>query len=457
MQVFKRHVSVRSAMTFVAENLLIFGSIAVVASLHGPIEEPAAAFWKIALVAALCQASLYYNDFYDLNLITSNRELVIRLLQATGAVSIVLGVVYLALPSLDLGNGVFVTSLALVLLGIFAWRLIFNRVARVRHLRQPILILGTGPAAKIVARQILAQRDFGYDIVGFIDNDPARIGESVVNPRVVGTPAHLPALVARHRIARIVVALPDRRGALPVQELVEAKLSGVRVEDAATTYERLTGKILLDDLRPSSLIFSDGYRVSATTRLVKRVVDVVLAFVGLVLAIPLMLFTGFAIWLDSGSPILYLQQRVGENGRRFVVYKFRSMRNGAESGTPVWARDGDDRITRVGRVIRKTRLDELPQLWNVLKGDMSFVGPRPERPYFVEQLCAAVPFYAQRHAVKPGLTGWAQTKYRYGASIEDAIEKLRYDLYYIKHMSVFFDLTIVFDTVKVILFRKGAQ
>jgi len=457
MRVFKRHVSARSVTAFVAENMLIFGSIAAVARLHGPVDAPGAVLWKIGLVVALCQVSLYYNDFYDLTLIDSSRELVIHLLQATGAASIVLGVVYLALPSLDLGNGIFVTSLALVLVGIFTWRLVFNRLGRARRLRERVLIVGTGLAARIIARQILAQREFGYDVVGFIDNDPARIGESVVNPRIVGTPADLGWLVASHGVARIVVALPDRRGALPVQELIEAKLSGVRIEDAATTYERLTGKILLDDLRPSALIFSDGFRVSRPTRLVKRVTDLLLALVGSMLAAPLMVVTALAIWLESGGPVLYTQERVGENGKPFIVYKFRSMRPGAETGTPVWARDGDDRVTRVGRIIRTIRIDELPQLWNVVKGDMSFVGPRPERPYFVAQLCAAVPFYAQRHAVKPGVTGWAQTRYRYGSSVEDAIEKLRYDLYYIKHLSILFDLTIVFDTVKVILFGKGAK
>jgi sugar transferase (PEP-CTERM system associated) len=457
MRLFKRHISARSVTAFVAENMLIFGSITVVARLHGPVDAPGAALWKIGLVVALCQMSLYYNDFYNLTLINSNRELVIRLLQATGAASIVLGVVYFALPSLDLGNGVFVTSLALVLVGVFTCRLLFNRLSRARGLRERLLIVGTGPAAKIIARQILAQREFGYDIVGFIDRDASRIGESLVNPRIVGTPADIGRLVESHDVARIVVALPDRRGALPVQELIEAKLAGVRIEDAATTYERLTGKILLDDLRPSAVIFSDGFHVSPLTRFVKRVIDLLLALVGSILAAPLMVLTALAIRLESGAPVLYSQVRVGENGSPFTLYKFRSMRLDAENGTPVWARDGDDRVTGVGRIIRKTRIDELPQLWNVVKGEMSFVGPRPERPYFVEQLLAAVPFYAQRHAVKPGVTGWAQTKYRYGSSVEDAIEKLRYDLYYIKHMSILFDLTIVFDTVKVILFRKGAK
>jgi len=231
----------------------------------------------------------------------------------------------------------------------------------------------------------------------------------------------------------------------------------VRVEDAATTYERITGKILTEGLKPSWLIFSDGFSASRATRIAKRISDLLFAGIGLIVAAPLMLLTALAIHLDSRGPIVYRQERVGEGGRIFTLCKFRSMRADAEAGTPVWARDRDDRVTRVGRFIRLTRLDELPQLWNVLRGDMSFVGPRPERPYFVQQLASAIPFYTERHAVKPGVTGWAQVKYRYGASIEDAMEKLRYDLYYIKHLSIVFDLTIVIDTVKVILSGKGAQ
>jgi sugar transferase (PEP-CTERM system associated) len=223
-------------------------------------------------------------------------------------------------------------------------------------------------------------------------------------------------------------------------------------------YERLTGKILVDDLKPSWLIFSDGFVISRWTRFVKRLIDVVLATIGVVASAPLAVVTAIAVKLDSEGPVLYGQERVGEGGRPFTVWKFRSMRQDAErGGRPIWATDQDDRITRVGRFIRKTRLDELPQFWNVLRGDMSFVGPRPERPFFVEQLAKEIPFYQQRHAVKPGLTGWAQVKYQYGSSVEDAMEKLRYDLYYIKHLSVSLDVSIVFDTVKVILFGKGAK
>jgi sugar transferase (PEP-CTERM system associated) len=277
------------------------------------------------------------------------------------------------------------------------------------------------------------------------------------DPLVIGSRHDLLRLVHEQRIDRIVVSLSDRRGSLPVDDLLQAKLSGVRVEDAATMYERITGKILIDDIKPSWLIFSDGFRASRLSRGIKRGFDIVVACVGLILAAPLMALTALAVRLDSPGPILYCQERVGKDGRPFTLCKFRSMRTDAEQGTPIWAKDKDDRVTRVGRIIRMTRLDELPQLWNVLRGDMSCVGPRPERQFFVNQLLAEIPFYNTRHVVRPGVTGWAQVKYRYGSTVEDAAEKLRYDLYYIKHQSLIFDLTILLDTVKVVLFRQGAK
>jgi sugar transferase (PEP-CTERM system associated) len=456
MQVFNRHVSTRSLTVFAGELLLIFGSVALAASFQHA-QDLVANIWKIALVTVICQLCLYYNDFYDLTVVHSNRELVVRLLQAAGAASILLAALYFLLPGLIIGNGIFVSSLFVFLIAILAWRVAFNQLFGRLRLEERVLVVGTGETARKVARQILDQHDFAYRVIGFIDDDASRIGERIVNPGIIGTPADIDRLVAAHQIDRIVVGLADRRGKLPIQELLRAKMAGVRVEDATTTYERVTGKILIDDLRPSWLIFSDGFRVSRVARLMKRAIDLSLSLLMAIASLPLMVLTALLVWIDDGRPVLYRQERVGENGRTFVLSKFRSMRKDAEiAGQPVWAKDGDDRVTRVGRFIRKTRLDELPQLWNVLRGDMSFVGPRPERPFFVEELSQQIPFYQQRHAVKPGLTGWAQVKYRYGSSLEDAMEKLRYDLYYIKHLSVFFDLTIVFDTVKVVLFRKGA-
>jgi sugar transferase (PEP-CTERM system associated) len=455
MQLFNRYVSTRSLTVFAGELLLIFGSVALAASLQDT-PDLAGNIWKIGLVTVVCQLCLYYNDFYDLTLVQSSRELVVRLLQAVGAASIVLAALYFANPDLMIGDGIFVSALFVFVVGILGWRLLFNQLTGSLKLQERVLVVGTGETARKVVRQILDQREFAYRVIGFIDDDSSRVGERIVNPGIIGTPADMAALIERHQIDRIVVGLSDRRGKLPVEELLRAKMAGIRVEDATTTYERVTGKILIDDLRPSWLIFSDGFRVSRMTRWIKRSIDLTLALIFGILSLPLMALTAIAIALDSGRPVLYCQERVGENGKTFTLCKFRSMRTDAEQGTPIWARDGDDRVTRVGRFIRLTRLDELPQFWNVLRGDMSFVGPRPERPFFVAELAKAIPFYQQRHAVKPGLTGWAQVKYRYGASLEDAMEKLRYDLYYIKHLSVFFDLTIVFDTVKVVLFGKGA-
>jgi sugar transferase (PEP-CTERM system associated) len=457
MQVFNRYVSQSHLTAFIGEFLVISGSMALVAQMYSPGDGLVTAVWKGGIVALLCLLCLYFNDLYDLTIVRSSRELFIRLLQAVGAALILSAGLYLALPSLMLADGAFLFAAGLVLLGILAWRLVFNRLATLRPFAERMLIIGTDATAQTIARHVLAQQDFSYEIVGFIDEDPARVGESVVNPGIVGTPHDIERLVACHGIDRIVVGMADRRGHLPLAALLRAKLQGVRVEDANTVYERLTGKLLVEDIRPSWLIFSDGFRASRLTRRAKRTFDLVLAFVGSVLAAPLMALTAMAVWLETGFPVLYRQARVGENGRVFTLYKFRSMRRDAERGTPIWASTDDDRVTPVGRFIRTTRLDELPQLWNVLHGDMSFVGPRPERPFFVAQLSQQIPYYEQRHAVKPGITGWAQVKYRYGASFEDALEKLRFDLYYVKHLSLAFDLSILFDTVKVVLFGKGAR
>ena len=455
MQVFNRNVSVRGLTVFGFEVILISGSIALAAQLTGWSEASGALGWKIAFVTALCQLCFYYNDLYDLTIVTTSRELAVRLLQAAGAVAIVLAAAWVFIPSLILDVRTFVTALGVFVCAVLGWRVAFNYLAHDPHLEERVLILGTGSTARMLAREIGVQQDFAYRLVGFIEDNEGE--DTVRHNEILGSVGDLKAIVDKRHVDRIVVALSDRRGRMPVEELLHAKLSGVRVEDVTTTYERLTGKILIDDLKPSWLVFSDGFRASRWTRFVKRMLDLALSIIGLVLAGPLMIVAAAAIRLDSPGPILYWQERIGENGRVFTVYKFRSMRADAERGTPVWAREKDDRVTRVGRLIRLTRVDELPQLWNVMRGDMSFVGPRPERAFFVEQLAREIPFYMQRHAVKPGVTGWAQVKYRYGSTVEDAMEKLRYDLYYIKHLSIIFDLTIVLDTVKVVLFGKGAK
>src|SRR4051812_22188060 len=351
MQLFNRYVSTRSLTVFAGELLLIFGSVALAASLQDT-PDLAGNLWKIGLVTVVCQLCLYYNDFYDLTLMQSTRELVVRLLQAVGAASIVLAALYFTMPDLMIGDGIFVSALFVFVIGILGWRLMLNQRTGSLKLQERVLVVGTGETARKVVRQILDQREFAYRVVGFIDDDASRIGERIVNPGIIGTPADMAALIARHQIDRIVVGLSDRRGKLPVEELLRAKMAGIRVEDATTTYERVTGKILIDDLRPSWLIFSDGFRVSRLVRWMKRSVDLSFSLALALLSFPLMVLTAVAIALESGRPVLYCQERVGEGGRSFTLCKFRSMRLDAEKeGTPMWATAGDTRVTRVGRFI----------------------------------------------------------------------------------------------------------
>jgi sugar transferase (PEP-CTERM system associated) len=430
----------------------------IAARVHGPIDTVPGALWKIVFATAVCDLCFYYNDLYDLTIVHSKAELLVRVMRAAGTAALVLASVTVLVPAINIGHGVFLTSVGLLLIVVPAWRIAFDGLTQDPHLEERLLIVGTGTLARTVARQIQSQHDFAYRIVGYLaEDEPTDADTEGLNLPLLGGAVDVARLTGLHQINRVIVAISDRRGHLPIQELLRAKLSGVRIEDAATTFERITGKILTDGLTPSWFIFSDGFSASRGTRVIKRMLDVVLAAIGLVVAAPIMLLTALAVRLDSPGPIFYRQERVGENDRLFTLCKFRSMRSDAEKGTPIWAKSNDSRVTRVGRFIRLTRLDELPQLLNVLRGDMSFVGPRPERPYFVQQLTAQIPFYAERHAVKPGVTGWAQVRYRYGSSVEDAMEKLRYDLYYIKHMSIAFDLTIAIDTVKVIVCAKGAQ
>ncbi len=311
-----------------------------------------------------------------------------------------------------------------------------------------------------LARELFERRqELGVEIVGFVDPDPARVGTPVINPGVVGTVEDIPALIRSMQVDRVVVSLSDARGRLPMDRLLDIRLqSNVSFDHLASLYEEYTGKIAVENLRPSWLIFSDGFRKTRSLMAAKRVFDIGLSVFGLAIGLPVMALVAAAVRLTSRGPVLYHQERVGLNGHVFWVHKFRTMRVDAEAATgPVWSTKNDDRVTAMGGILRRTRLDELPQLWNVLKGEMSFVGPRPERPSFVEELKTKIPFYGQRHVVKPGLTGWAQVRYTYGASIEDAVEKLQYDLYYIKNLSMSLDLVIVLETIKTVLLRRGGQ
>jgi len=282
------------------------------------------------------------------------------------------------------------------------------------------------------------------------------VGTALFNPSIIGTLDDIPAIVRARSVDRVVVNLADARGRLPMDKLLEMKLDGVQFEHLATVYEDYTGKIAVENLRPSWLIFSSGFRKTRLLQTAKRLIDVIGAIVGLVLSAPILAVTAIAVKLTSVGPVLYRQTRVGQHNRVFTLYKIRTMLQNAEASTGVvWAQPGDARITPLGGFLRKVRLDELPQLWNVLLGDMSLVGPRPERPEFVSSLSQQIPFYSQRHVVKPGLTGWAQVRYAYGASVEDSLEKLQYDLFYIKNLSLALDLFIILETTKTVVLGRG--
>ena len=320
------------------------------------------------------------------------------------------------------------------------------------------LIVGTSAAGITLARELFDRKELGVDLVGFVDADPGKVGMPVINPGVIGTIDDIPTIVREKRIDRVVVSLADARGQLPMQKLLEIKLrGGVAFDHLASVYEEYTGKIAVENLRPSWLIFSSGFKKGLILPIVKRTVDVVAAAIGLILTAPLLVLVAALVKLSSRGPALYHQERVGKDGRPFTIHKFRSMRVDAEKNGAVWATAGDNRVFPFGRLMRKTRLDEIPQLLNVLIGDMSLIGPRPERPVFVEQLTEQIPFYGQRHVVKPGLTGWAQVRYSYGASVEDAMQKLQYDLFYIKNQSLALDLYVALKTIKIIILRRGAQ
>lgn len=320
-----------------------------------------------------------------------------------------------------------------------------------------VLILGVGSQAQQVAAS-LQKEDPTVRIVGFYptnDKDKTSVPESSILSEKIA----LTDLVSQHHVDEIIVAIGDRRGGrMPLRELLDCRVAGVSVYDVATHYERKLGMIRLDALKAGWLIFGAGFQQGKTRTITKRLFDIFCALVLLVLFSPLMLMTAILIALEDGLPFLYFQERVGLNGRLFNVIKFRSMRKDAEAdGKPRWAASNDDRVTLIGRIIRKIRIDELPQLFSVLRGDMSMVGPRPERAYFVDKLTEKIPFYALRHSVKPGVTGWAQVRYQYGASVEDAAQKLQYDLYYVKNHSLLLDLVVMFETVSVVLNGKGAQ
>jgi sugar transferase (PEP-CTERM system associated) len=416
---------------------------------------------KAVLITLSCQFCFDYADLYDLRVVGDRRELFVRTLQALGAASMILAVFYYWIPALVIGRGVFIIAAALVIFVTIGWRIAFVWATRHARPHERILLVGTSPAAVRLARELQdRQSELGVVIVGFVDAEPgvAERGLELPGSSIIHGIDDIPTLVKSLSVDRVVVSLADARGKLSMDKLLQMRMAGVSFVQLPSVYEEYTGKIAVDNLRPSWLVFSDGFGKVKDTRGMKRMVDLAGASVTFLLALPLMVLAAATIKVSSAGPVLYRQARVGLNGRVFTIVKFRSMRADAEAETgAVWSTPGrDSRVTAVGGFLRRSRIDELPQLWNVIRGDMSLVGPRPERPEFVEGLTASIPFYGLRHAVRPGLTGWAQVRYPYGASVEDAMEKLQYDLFYIKNRSTALDLYIMFETLKTVVTRSGS-
>jgi sugar transferase (PEP-CTERM system associated) len=451
-------------LLIVAEALLVYGSIIAAVYLRVGAQDARFellskdGFWKAGLATFFCLAGFYLFDLYDFIVMHDRRELVLRLVQALGLAWIALALSFYFYPGLMLGRSVSLIALPLALGLMVAWRVSIHWFLGHPDFGERILIVGSGDSAVEIAREVLSRPDAGYRIAGFVGTDSEMLGKSLINPRVIGLTDQLGDIVKKENIDRIVVAMGERRGQLPTDKLLQLSLAGhVSIEEGASFYERVTGRVSLAMVRPSWLIFTGPGRMAKFASLSRTIVHRLAALIGVLLSLPIMIVTAILIKLESRGPIFYKQERVGKNGRPFTLIKFRSMRVDAEADGPVWASKGDNRTTRVGRIIRKVRVDEIPQFWNILRGEMSFVGPRPERPHFVAQLAQEIPYYEQRHLIAPGLTGWAQIKYPYGASIEDARQKLQYDLFYIKNYSLVFDAIILFETIKIILFGRGAQ
>ena len=451
----------RGTALVASESVLILGAVVVVWYLQldpSPASSLTPLLLKALLITAVCQLCLYSRDLYERQLGADRQELVIRLLQGLGISSVVLAIVYSLFPGLVIAPGVFGGAVALVALLLAPWRAALAWGASRFGLEERLLVVGTSGATMTLVSELWDRRELGVDIVGFVEADGMPVVRTAPSmPGVIGTIEDIPAIVRAQSVDRVVVSLTDARGKLPMDKLLEMKIDGIQFAHLASVYEEYTGRIALENLRPSWLIFSSGFNKTRLLSVAKRLVDIGAAAVGFLLSLPLLIAVAIAVKTTSRGPALYSQRRVGRDGRIFVIYKFRSMRQDAEAATgAVWATAGDCRITPVGRVLRRMRLDELPQLWNVLIGEMSLVGPRPERPEFVKDLTRTIPFYGQRHVAKPGLTGWAQVRYTYGASVEDAIVKLQYDLFYIKHLSIWLDINIILRTIKIVLLGRGA-
>jgi sugar transferase (PEP-CTERM system associated) len=439
-------------------------SLVIRATVDGPVA-PTQSSWLAFLLHGTAMTlivviAFYYSDLYAIDQTLSLQDLMHRFISGVGVSCIVIGVISYPIP--DFGKSIYVAEMVSMCAVLGIWRFRFISVLKQTAIRAKVLVVGSSGIGKILAEELYLKRKLGMEVIGFIGGEVGSITLSYGNPKKVEIPVFAPSaltgLLANKRVDRILLAGGGDCPSMCYRDLVNVRAMGVPIEDCHSFYERLSSKISVVDLPPEWIALSRGFRRDRFILGVKRTIDVIVSFIGLLIAAPIALITAVAIRLESVGPIFYRQERVGQDERRFTLIKFRSMAENAEENVgPVWATENDPRVTRVGAIIRKLRIDEIPQMLNVLKGEMSFVGPRPERPFFVETLTQKIPYYDLRHTIKPGITGWAQISYGYGDSERDAVEKLQYDLYYIKHMSPVFDLQIIFESLKVILFGSGAR
>lgn len=456
VRLFNVYYPVRTIVLIFGETLIVCASFVMAALLRLPdstlVLGYEGGFYKVLGITGVAFLCFYYFDLYDTRQVPSSGEVFFRLLVVLGILSFFLAAIGFFFPGFLLGNDVFLLGLSILTISIIAWRWIYLWLVAQPFLRERVYVMGSGERAERLVQSLRSRPDLGLEVVGWA----GAVGNGSLTREQLAS--QLIGLKDKNAVDQVIVAMGDGRGKMPVRELLDLRLSGIKVDDATAILEKISGKIEIHELHPSWLIFSEGFRLNYSFLLIRRVVSFLFALSGLVISLPLIPFIALAVKLSSPGQVFYRQKRVGLRGHIFTCYKFRTMRADAEADTgATWATDDDPRITPVGRFLRHLRLDEIPQMWNVLRGDMGFIGPRPERPEFVEQLSQQIPYYNLRHIIRPGITGWAQIRYKYGNTVDDSRQKLQYDLFYIKNMSIGLDFWIFIQTIKVILLGRGAQ
>jgi len=498
IRLFRVYYPLRALVLLAVEALLVWFSFVAGTTLQNQenwwlLLNVEGGYLKILGVTGFVLLFSHWLDLYDTSVLGAKWDQVFRILLVLGSVALGLSVIGYLFPQFLPGNGSLLTGIIILMFTLFLWRVAYGWIVQQPYFRQRVYVLGTGDRAERLIKGLRQRAGLGIDVVGWTGDieeggmlepdEPALLPsrqeqasgglmyESDGSALLTSAPpdgihrltresvaSHLMSVVRERGVHRVIVAMPDRRGTLPVEELLALRLSQVKIEEATSWLEKITGRIEVDQLYPSWLIFAEGFRFSAFNRMLRRVANLTAALVGLIFALPVIPLVALAVKFSSPGAVFYRQKRVGRGGTIFYCYKFRTMRQDAEADTgATWATDNDPRITRVGKLLRSSRLDEIPQLWCVLTGDMHFVGPRPERPEFVEWLSKEIPYYSVRHTVRPGITGWAQVQYKYGNTLEDAREKLQHDLFYIKNASLGLDFWIAFQTVKIVLLGRGAK